>query len=917
MNGFYIGKDELLNPHIIMDNDSGYVSNNLDQESNSDSILDSSDTSTVGILRSFFPKEKPIFLSEDALLECPDTYNKFTEETLMSDLQSNEYSPEIVINSSVLNEETYLPSFNSSTTETEVSDSSVIIPIVNPIYFDLNTKLHSNAIILDCEKETFGSDMNFDEDEGNRREPIFNFDVPKEVPVIEDPLHKLQCPDFLKNVKTIGSFSKSQSCNSDMDCATEMVPLCLIQETPSSSVQDNSTLVKPLDTRESYTPNEKKFELKNLQMSPNPCYSVEHSKGSSTKKHALGLNFETNILSNVTNTCDNTNSVETSNKIVIRRRTISLKEKENISQPEVFKTPKKGMKRKFNESLSPDLFSDDENIKYKHLPSPKIIEERYVHKLDHILLKRVQRKLSGVPPPPEFTITNFSVDTILQKLEENKTYFWTKENITQNEKHEMGSLKSTNENQNCSFGSSGSILVEGPIEDVMKKEFPEVLESRHHGLHHNRNKLSEEIEHLCDKYAKRYIGAETQSTCCAVEKKYSSPTKRKTIKQKWATKSPGRRLSHLARRRITFSSANLQAGSSTNAASRARQILIDYKKVQVLNHKMSPRKSPRKTPNKSPSQGRTPSSSAKKKLRMRFRLLSGDFKETAAGPSSSIASSKRALFQSPDNGNKFRNILSNASSNSFNEDLNNRGIKRSLFTSPSRLKSKGSLFSSPNKKSPFKNVSCFEKKRKRDESDDMSDPSRFLRSQSATEVIDTYSQLPFSKAKSDGVLSSQPVTDLSAAHKKKLQWAVYESLKHQNINMSNPNFKTFASVLARVTRRFILASNIRLEGGTSERMLRIARHHSFAVVKGKSVDEIMNEYNKNKAKSFKPQGYIAPEDNERRQNNKEFSASKESALKDRSNTGDSLKNVAPQSTIVKPVSRIDRIRKVINFEDNR
>ena len=93
---------------------------------------------------------------------------------------------------------------------------------------------------------------------------------------------------------------------------------------------------------------------------------------------------------------------------------------------------------------------------------------------------------------------------------------------------------------------------------------------------HNRNKVSEDFEHLCLKYAERYIGAETQSSCTVFDSNPPSSQKRKMSKPRWSVKSPGRRLSHLARRRITFSSANLQANSSSAIlGSRARQILVD------------------------------------------------------------------------------------------------------------------------------------------------------------------------------------------------------------------------------------------------------------------------------------------------------------------------------------------------------
>lgn len=96
---------------------------------------------------------------------------------------------------------------------------------------------------------------------------------------------------------------------------------------------------------------------------------------------------------------------------------------------------------------------------------------------------------------------------------------------------------------------------------------------------YNRSKLSEDFEILCMKYADRYVGCETQSTCTVFQQPLlSSPLKRKASKLRWAIKSPGRRLSHLAKRRITFSSANLQASASSSALNaHTRQIVLDSK----------------------------------------------------------------------------------------------------------------------------------------------------------------------------------------------------------------------------------------------------------------------------------------------------------------------------------------------------
>lgn len=94
--------------------------------------------------------------------------------------------------------------------------------------------------------------------------------------------------------------------------------------------------------------------------------------------------------------------------------------------------------------------------------------------------------------------------------------------------------------------------------------------------------MSEEFEDLCAKYAQRYVGDETQSTCTVFQNTKISPMKRKLIKQRWSVKSPGRRLSHLARRRITFASSNLQS-NAVSLGTRTRQILVDAKYVGKIS----------------------------------------------------------------------------------------------------------------------------------------------------------------------------------------------------------------------------------------------------------------------------------------------------------------------------------------------
>ncbi|EFA07347.2 hypothetical protein TcasGA2_TC015944 [Tribolium castaneum] len=565
--------------------------------------------------------------------------------------------------------------------------------------------------------------------------------------------------------------------------------------------------------------------------------------------------FSHKVLANVTNTYDQ-------NQVTGK---VHLASKENV--PTI--TPQKLYQNRITADTSPDLFAEEEEVLKSVMPSkitPKDTPKENHCSKDLKLLRKVQSSLNGVHPPPSVTIIQMTVAEMLDKIEENKHLFWKTSSTVTSE---------------CN-----SLL----INDNVNTTWPRILQARQLGLHHNRSKVSEEFEHLCLKYAERYVGAETQSSCTVFESNPSNLQKRKMAKPKWGSKSPGRRLSHLARRRITFSSSNLQSGSSSAIlGSRARQIMIDARKLSSL--RKSPRKSPRKTPSKSPFKIKkmTPSSSAKKKLAMRFRQMTGEFENSNSSFSScasdqSVLSFKRSLF-----GND-RDI------GSFSGPIEKKSTKRALFSSP--------LKHSP-KKSPFKIG-----KRKRIDFDE-GNASKLPRS-SSLNLIKPEPKPCFNRSLSD-TLNSSKSEELSDQHKKKLQWAVYESLRLQNVTPTHPQYKVFASVLARVTRKFL--PGLKFEGRTTEKMFRIARHHSFAVVKGKTVDEIVNEYVKSRMKNQKPQGYIGIE--EFHGLRKDEGSDKENILVDRSNVEsvEKKRDVPGPKTRFLSSNRIERIKKVISFEE--
>lgn len=522
------------------------------------------------------------------------------------------------------------------------------------------------------------------------------------------------------------------------------------------------------------------------------------------------------VLSNVTNTFE------------INKKALNLQNIPNCSNKENKclvppKTPVKKLIAQADECMSPDLFENAGSL-LKTSPREQVLQENFVTKEDQKLLKKIQQGLSGVPPPPNI-YSRLSVDEILDKLKVNKSFFW----FNNDEGEENSSVR------------VNTLLIKGDAE-VVNEKFPQILSSRHHGLHHNRSKVSEELEHLCEKYGRRYISAETQSTCTVFDIKTGSGTPSKLKASKLFTKSPGRRLSHLARRRITFSSANLQNNKSV-----------------VINYNKSAKSTATSKPQYKSSSPLKSSGSAKKNLDHRFRLLSGSSDHGASTSGATIA--KKALFQSP--------------VKSFNEEnISNNKRKRSIHET-----------NGPNK---------------------MFKPSTSMISLKEAEINNRLSL-------TNNMIGSQPwsntQTEMTEAFKKKLQWAVYEALKQHEVTPAHAQFKQFATLLARLTRRLVFSS-AQGQDAKIERLLKIARHFAFPVVRGKSLEEIEKEYGKNRSKGQKPQGYVAPEHKDAGSFLKSNKENSKSGSKD-------LSFIAKRNKPPHIENRIDRIRKVINFEGGR
>lgn len=196
----------------------------------------------------------------------------------------------------------------------------------------------------------------------------------------------------------------------------------------------------------------------------------------------------------------------------------------------------------YTNEKSPDMFeeddsSDDDDIINEietSLNKSNNANETEIDKIEKEILKRMQNSLSGMLPPPVVTTPQFDIKTMLKLFEENKEKYF----VVERGEEEIDSLFTPN---SC------------PAE-IIKMTWPEMLTKRTLGVCYNRTIYTDDIETVSLKYLDRYVGSETSSSFISTD---VSSAKKKAIKMKLLSQSPGRRLSHLAKRRSMFSSANL------------------------------------------------------------------------------------------------------------------------------------------------------------------------------------------------------------------------------------------------------------------------------------------------------------------------------------------------------------------------
>nr|XP_034183988.1 uncharacterized protein LOC117606086 [Osmia lignaria]XP_034183989.1 uncharacterized protein LOC117606086 [Osmia lignaria] len=577
------------------------------------------------------------------------------------------------------------------------------------------------------------------------------------------------------------------------------------------------------------------------------------------------------------------------------------KELPNISSPEMFDSDNED-DNKNNETLTNEVTV---------VASPeKPSQADLIAKSDNSLLIKINKYLSGVPPPPKHTICRTDCSEFLIRIYENKHLFYTprvlpeeplqqginqeflekhKENISTINSYQRSKstlrnlssafdacdpqcqsnvsnniptvdLKSNVSSDNCTLkqvvpNTENSVLntVENVIKplnpehvqattnnnetklfctsekkqslfyNTIKEEqastltWPEAYHHKFHGIHYNRNKAVEDFENFLPKLCERYIGAETQSTCTVWFSKQApgSAKKRNLLAKCNNGQSPGKRLNHLTKRRRTFSSANLKGLIPNNK----KLLVLNIKKPTVKKGKSPRGKSPR---GRSPR--RTPKSSTKKRVARRLVL---------DGPSplkAKIETSKRALFQSspPDLAGPSKTLISGS---------NPQNIKRALFIQNS-------------KENEFEDIPKVSEESRKRKSEEELEGSRFKWAKSLSfdcpHEVHNNSAPSWERYSSSNVIekSKPSVTEgrneLSDIHRKKLLWAVAEALRSEGVGMSHPKFKPYATNLVRIIKKLMPElenKNIpRKLGSTSDRMLKLAKHHVLSVINARPTD---------------------------------------------------------------------------------
>ncbi|XP_022226250.2 uncharacterized protein LOC111076674 [Drosophila obscura] len=501
------------------------------------------------------------------------------------------------------------------------------------------------------------------------------------------------------------------------------------------------------------------------------------------------------------------------------------------------------------------------------------------------LYRRIRRCLQGVRPPPTVTTPDLDVITTVLGMKEQVLNFLCQEPSTS-----VASIAESDiSNSSSLFKPTHS------LSDAQNMGWREVLGVRQHGLSYNLNKAAEQNEYLSMSVVDRYVGVETATSYV----RSPSSAKKRNMRMKMLTQSPGNRLSHLAKRRAIFSSANLATNSLKLNSSIGPQILLDTKKVRN-KRKATPK---RKTPGSKKKARKTPTSSARKRLCRTDLIKPGPSRETSKralfqSPAKTlqqqlmppkpifkpeianrVEKSKRALF-SPDHqgsssSNHLETLLKRKRNACDDEDAELASQSRKLF----RVDSSGASGLTPRALKIKSQSFCIGAG-----SSTAAHQQRVLQSTVSASGSNARLGLGLSGSSSNlatcssigtpllhklqrahSEMSGTPNSSMTDNQRKKLLWAVSQALQEKKITSKHESFRQLAADLTRVVKRIFQEFYLGQTTSNSETLLRLAKKFAYSVIVGKNSDDVyMNarsqESEAKRLSSTRLSGYIGPEE---------------------------------------------------------
>lgn len=196
------------------------------------------------------------------------------------------------------------------------------------------------------------------------------------------------------------------------------------------------------------------------------------------------------------------------NSFIAKQNTL----KEALNSTDILaSTPTKKYKNHVNPDMSPELFSEEEDLDELNVSDIRqnlSYAENYIHKFDQVLMRRVQKGINGLLPPPSLKLVTLTVTEMLDRLDKNKHLFLNQETLNslnsscssiyttdlRNEVALSTNMNNTTDNLNNLAADANNVpttskkirtksaLVNCNINEAQEDIWPDVLSKRHHGL---------------------------------------------------------------------------------------------------------------------------------------------------------------------------------------------------------------------------------------------------------------------------------------------------------------------------------------------------------------------------------------------------------------------------------------------------